>query len=138
MSWFTDLFSSGVSQVIDSVGKAIDENTTSDEEREKIKLALTKELNDFKSKQLTAQADYDKEITKRLISDNEHIITRLIRPLSYCFILFCFVILVFFDGNLGGFAVNKAYIPVIENLLTVMTIFYFGSRGIEKVTKIRK
>ena len=48
MSWFTDLFSGGVAKVVDSVGNAIDKLTTSDEEKQKLKIELEKELNRFK------------------------------------------------------------------------------------------
>ena len=44
MSWFTDLFSSGVSEVVDSVGEAIDKLVTSDEEKGLLKIQLEKEL----------------------------------------------------------------------------------------------
>lgn len=75
------------------------------------------------------------ELTKRLESDNTHPITRLIRPVSYGFAWLLLGIFMFFDGNVGDFSVDKAYLPMIENLIQVMTVFYFGSRGIEKVVK---
>lgn len=75
------------------------------------------------------------EITKRLESDNEHVITRLVRPVSYGLFLILFFVIVFFDGNVGGFEVNPDYIPVIQTLFSTMTMFYFGSRGAEKITK---
>ena len=75
------------------------------------------------------------EITKRLQSDNEHTITRLVRPVSYSLFLILFFVLVFFDGNVGGFEVNPDYISVIQTLFSTMTMFYFGSRGAEKITK---
>ena len=43
--------------------------------------------------------------------------------------------MVFLDGNIGGFKVNEIYVPVIQSLFGTMTVFYFGSRGIEKVAK---
>ncbi len=42
MSWFTNIFSSGVSGVIDSVGTAIDKLVTSDEEKMQLKNELIK------------------------------------------------------------------------------------------------
>ncbi len=75
------------------------------------------------------------ELTKRLQSDNEHPVTRLVRPISYGFILLNLALLMYFDGNIGDFEINPEYIPVIKYLSGVMTMFYFGSRGIEKVMK---
>lgn len=72
-------------------------------------------------------------VTKRWVSDNEHIITRLVRPVSYGFMLALFAIIVLMDGNIGRFHVDPAYIPVIKTLLVTMTIAYFGSRGAEKI-----
>ena len=75
------------------------------------------------------------EVTKRLGMDNEHTITRLVRPVTYGAMFLMFLACVFFDGNLGEFTIDKAYVPVIQSLFGTMTIFYFGSRGIEKVMK---
>jgi|TARA_B110000908_G_C10012898_1_gene339364 hypothetical protein len=78
------------------------------------------------------------EITKRLQIDSEHAITRMIRPVSYAAMFVLFMCVVLFDGNLGSFTIDKAYVPVIQSLFGTMTIFYFGSRGIEKVMKTFK
>ena len=78
------------------------------------------------------------EVTKRLGMDNEHTITRLVRPVTYGAMFLMFLACVFFDGNLGEFTIDKAYVPVIQSLFGTMTIFYFGSRGLEKVMKTFK
>ena len=78
------------------------------------------------------------EVTKRLATDNEHAVTRLIRPVMTGCMFVMFLACVFFDGNLGEFTIDKAYVPVIQSLFGTMTIFYFGSRGIEKVMKTFK
>lgn len=78
------------------------------------------------------------EVTKRLGMDNEHTVTRLVRPVTYGAMFLMFLACVFFDGNLGEFTIDKAYVPVIQSLFGTMTIFYFGSRGIEKVMKTIK
>ena len=78
------------------------------------------------------------EVTKRLAMDNEHAVTRLIRPVMTGCMFVMFLACVFFDGNLGEFTIDKAYVPVIQSLFGTMTIFYFGSRGVEKVMKTFK
>ena len=75
------------------------------------------------------------EVTKRLGMDNEHAITRMIRPVSYAAMFVLFMSVVLLDGNMGSFTIDKAYIPVIQSLFGTMTIFYFGSRGVEKVMR---
>ena len=78
------------------------------------------------------------EVTKRLGMDNEYAITRLIRPLTYGSMFVMFLSMVFLDGNIGDFQIDKAYVPVIQSLFGTMTVFYFGSRGIEKIMKTYK
>lgn len=75
------------------------------------------------------------EVTKRLESDNEHNVTRLVRPVSYAAMFILYMSCIFFDGNLGDFQIREQYIPSITSLFSTMTIFYFGSRGLEKVMK---
>ncbi len=75
------------------------------------------------------------EVTKRLQSDNEHNITRLVRPISYGAMFILYMACIFFDGNLGEFQIKEQYIPSITSLFSTMTIFYFGSRGLEKIMK---
>ena len=99
-------------------------------------------MSETDKKILLSNIEFDiaemKESTERLRIDSEHSITRLVRPVTYMLFSVVFFSLVFFDGNIGGFTVNHVYIPVIETLFSTMTIFYFGSRGIEKVAKTLK
>ena len=75
------------------------------------------------------------EVTKRLQIDSEHSITRMIRPVSYAAMFVLFMAVVLLDGNLGAFTIDKAYVPVIQSLFGIQTMFYFGSRGFEKIMK---
>ncbi len=134
MNFITKLFSGGADKLVDSVSKGLDNLFTSDEERLQAKNILQAEMNNFQIELETKANEYEKEITKRWTSDNEHVITRLIRPLSYIFILILFGVMVMFDGNAGQITIKTAYIPVIETLLITMTVAYFGSRGAEKIT----
>lgn len=136
MGWLGDLFGSSVAGVVDSVGNAIDKLVTSDEEKMQLKNELVKIQLDAKQKQDELDLQFEKEVTTRWTSDNEHIVTRLIRPLSYAWVIIFFTFIMIGDSNFG-FNVKEAYVPVIETLLTTMTIALFGSRGVEKVAQIR-
>jgi hypothetical protein len=138
MGWFSKMVSGSIDKTVDSVGTALDGLFTSDEERLQAKQLITSEMNKFKTTVIEAQGKHDAEITARWKSDNEHSVTRLVRPLSYISVLIVFFIIAFADGNAGGFTLNEKYIPVFEGLLYTMTIAYFGSRGAEKVTKMVK
>ena len=134
----TALLTGGVNKVIDSLGDAIDKLVTSDEE----KLILKNAMLDARMKALeTAEnqaLEMEREITKRWESDNEHIITRAVRPgvvgWSYALLSIAMVA----DGNIGGFSIKEAYIPILETIVITVTIAYFGSRGVEKTSKILK
>jgi hypothetical protein len=100
------------------------------------------EISDLDKELLLKELELDmvemEEATKRLQSDNQYMITRLVRPVSFVLMLLMFISIVLFDGNVGEFTINEAYIPVIQSLFSIMVIFYFSSRGIEKISKIIK
>jgi hypothetical protein len=137
MSWLSELFTSSAAVLVDSVGKAIDSTFTTDEEKLKLKNELTTIFTDHEAVMETKAIEFEQEITKRWTSDNQHWVTRLVRPLSVTFMLALFGIVVLFDGNIGEFSVNPAYIPVIENLLITMVVAYFGARSLDKFTQIK-
>ena len=120
--------------MVDSVGKAIDSTFTTDEEKLKLKNELTTIITNHEAVMETKAVEYEQEITKRWTSDNEHIVTRLVRPISFLWVIILFTVVMIGDTN-WGFVVKDAYIPVLETLLTTMTIAYFGSRGVEKSIK---
>lgn len=130
MSWFSSLISGGVDKVVDSVATGLDSLFTSDQEKLLLRNELEKAMNKFK-------VDMESQITARWESDNEHFVTRLVRPVSYIFMLSILTIIMFMDGNIGEFSINPAYIPLVETLTVTMTLAYFGSRGVEKVTRER-
>lgn len=133
-----DLFTGGVDKVVDSVGNALDKLFTSDEERAKAKAELVKIRQEAHIESIKLANAYEQTITRRWLSDNEHIVTRLVRPAIAIFLYVLFGAVVIADGNIGGFRVNEAYIPVLQTLLTTVTIAYVGSRGAEKIAKIIK
>lgn len=134
MSWLSEIFSSSASAIVDSVGNAIDKLVTSDEERLAMKNELIKIQLEATLKANEQANEAEAQITERWKSDNEHLITRLVRPLSYTWVIVLFSVVMIGDNN-WGFTVKDAYIPVMETLLTTMTIAYFGGRTFEKFKK---
>ena len=135
MSILSKIATAGIDSVVESVGKAVDNLFTSDEERLQLKNQLEQIRVSAKLKQLELAQEQEKEITKRWLSDNEHLITRLVRPISFGLVLSLFGAVVIADGNIGQFKVNASYLPMLENVLITMIFAYFGSRGAEKITK---
>jgi maltodextrin utilization protein YvdJ len=134
----TSLFTGGIDKVIDSIGNAFDELFTSDDERNKAKIKLMQIRQDAHIESFKLANAYEQSIDKRWKSDNEHFITRLVRPAIVIFLFVLFGAVVISDGNIGQFKINPAYIPVLQTLLVTVTVAYFGSRGAEKISKTLK
>ena len=134
MSWLTDIFSTSASAIVDSVGTAIDKLVTSDEERLRLKNELVKIQLEATLKANEQANEAEEQITERWKSDNEHVITRLVRPFSFGWVILLFSVVIIGDTN-WGFTIKEAYIPVLETLLVTMVISYFGGRSLEKFKK---
>lgn len=137
MSWFTNIFSSGVDKVVDSVGTALDNLITSDEEKLILKNALQNAMNTYNLELEKEANKFEGEITARWKSDNDNIITRMVRPMGFIYTYLLFGVVMFADGNIGNFVVKASYIPLLETLLVTYTVAYVGSRGLEKYGKIK-
>lgn len=116
--------------LIKDVGKVIDNLTTTDEER----LAAKQKIEE-----LLEQADKDAQdqVTERwrLDMSSDSFLSKNIRPLVLIYLTFIFTVLSFFDGNIGGFQVDEAYIPIFQSLLITVYGAYFVGRTWEKSKK---
>jgi|TARA_R110000824_G_scaffold24855_5_gene87055 hypothetical protein len=119
-----ELFSGGVTDLVDEV-------VTSQEE----KLVLKNKLKELENNYTKIVED---NITQRWQADtNSSMLARNIRPASLIFLLFIFVVISFLDGNIGEFKLAAGYQGIYQSLLLVAFSAYFGSRGLEKITKIK-
>lgn len=123
------IFSVGASKVIDSIGTAIDGISTSKEEKKILKNQLKEIVLDYENKA-------SQEVTKRWEADAKSgWLPSNIRPLTLIFLTFVFVIISVFDGNIGGFIISPAYVPIYQTLLLCIYSAYFAGRSIEKIKK---
>ena len=141
MSWLTDIFSSNVSNLVDSVGNTIDKLVTSDEERDKLKIEMEAELNKLKIIQLDAIQKYDSEISNRHMADmkSDSWLSKNVRPLSLVFLTVSTVLLAYltiFVLEPDKVALITPWKDLLQILLVTVYAFYFGSRGFEKVNSI--
>lgn len=117
--------------LIKDVGSVIDNLTTSDEERLSAKQKL---------QELLEQADKDaqSQVTARWESDmkSDSLLAKNIRPMVLVFLTVIFVILAFFDGNIGEFKIAEQYVPIFQSLLITVYGAYFVGRTWEKSKKI--
>ena len=123
MSWVTDLFTGGVSSVVDSVGDMIDKLSTTKEEKNQFKLDFAKEMNRFKEIQLTATSNYDAEITKRHVADmaSDSWLSKNIRPFTLAFLTFFVMLLAY----LTLFILDASQEALVEPWLQLFTVLMF-------------
>ena len=134
MSILSSIFNSAVGEVIEKVGVVADSLFTNDEERLAMKNELVKIQLEATLKANEQANEAEAQITERWKSDNEHFITRLVRPVSYAWVILLFSVIIIGDTN-WGFVIKEAYVPVMETLLVTMTVAYFGGRTFEKFKK---
>tara|TARA_R110002167_G_scaffold321195_2_gene527054 strand:+ start:2581 stop:3033 length:453 start_codon:yes stop_codon:yes gene_type:complete len=130
MSLLTSIFAGGAGEVIEKVGGVVDNLHTSKEEKLQLKNELEKILHDANK---TAQEAVSSRWQADMNSDSW--LSKNIRPLTLVFLTIIFVIMSFFDGNIGDFVINDAYKPIYQTLLITVYGAYFAGRSIEKVTK---
>ena len=111
------------------VNNLVDNIITTDEERITLKTKLKEILKQ-------AESSAQEQVTRRWEADSKAgWLPANIRPLTLIFLTFVFVIISVFDGNLGGFAISPAYIPIYQTLLLCVYSAYFAGRSIEKIKK---
>ena len=106
------LFQAITGGLLKDIGKVIDNLHTSDEERLEAKQKL---------QELLEQADKEAQdqVTERWKYDmqSDSLLSKNIRPLVLVFLTTMFTLLVFTDGNIGGFRVQEQYVPIFQSLL---------------------
>jgi len=140
MDWFSKIFSVGASSLVDSIGKAVDSVTTSDEEKLILRNELSKAMNEFKERMEDKILLKERELTIRHSNDmaSDSWLSKNIRPILLIYLVFIISVLSMGDSiSYFNFDVKDSYIELFEVLLITSFSFYFGSRGLEKVTKIK-
>lgn len=116
--------------LIKDIGKVIDNLTTTDEERLEAKRSIQELLE-------KADKDAQEQVTERWKFDmqSDSFLSKNIRPLIMVFLTGMFTLLAFTDGNIGGFKIQKEYIPIFQTLLVTVYGAYFVGRTWEKGKK---
>ena len=127
MGFLSSLLSGAAGEVIEKAGAVIDNLHTSDKEKLDAKNELQKLF-------IEAEQAGQAEVTERWKADMAGTwLSKNIRPLTLVFLTFVFVIMSFFDGNVGSFTISDAYKPIYQTLLLTVYAAYFAGRSIEKV-----
>ena len=127
MSVWNKLFSTGAAKLVDSVGDALDDLITSDDEK------LAAEL---KIKELIAryEADIERNITDRWQSDmaSDSWLSKHVRPMMLVFLVVTTIVMVFIDSGNIDFVVEDKWVDLLQIVLITVIGAYFGGRTIEK------
>ena len=111
------------------VNNIVDELHSSPVEKKELKVKLKEILKQ-------AESSAQEQVTRRWEADAKAgWLPANIRPITLAFLTMVFVLISFFDGNIGQFKINSAYIPVYQTLLMVVYSAYFAGRSIEKIKK---
>jgi len=116
--------------LIKDIGGVIDKLTTTEEERLHAKQKIQELLEE-------ADKDAQQQVTDRWKYDmqSDSFLSKNIRPLTLIFLTIMFTLLTFTDGNIGGFSIQKEYIPIFQTLLITVYGAYFVGRTWEKGKK---
>lgn len=155
MPRYSKLFSAAGIELPATIGKVIDELVTGDEEMKltknqklKIKTAFEVRMRELLVKldnqQTKHEENLESELTERLKLDmkSDSWLSKNVRPMTLIFMTVTVAILAFFtvfDSGLTDTQLKslKEWMPFFTTLMMVIYGFYFGSRGFEKIQKIR-
>jgi hypothetical protein len=101
---------------------------------------LSKEDKEMALKLIEIDIKEMEEVSKRWASDmtSDSWLSKNVRPLTLLYLLVIMTILVIGDSIENSFKVDNVWVDLIKNLLITVVVAYFGSRGFEKYTKIKK
>ena len=130
MSILTKIFSSGAGELIKSVGGALDNLTTSKEE----KLEAERKVKELVS---SYEIEMEKNITERWTMDmkSDSWLSKNIRPLVLVFLVVSTVLMIFIDAGTINFVVEDKWTDLLQLVLITVIGAYFGGRSLEKVKK---
>ena len=113
--------------LIGNASNIIDEVVTTEEEKLSLKLQMKTMIEN-------AKASAQEQVTRRWEADAKAgWLPANIRPITLIFLTTVFVIISVFDGNIGGFSISPAYVPIYQTLLLCVYSAYFAGRSIEKI-----
>jgi len=122
---------SGVEGLVNSLSDAVGKFVTTDKEKEQLHQQMSQITNKF-------FLDYQDQLTERLRIDmkSDSWLSKNIRPMTLIFTTLVVSIMALTSGNLGTFKVQQSWIDLFKTIMVLQYTFYFGSRGIEKITKM--
>jgi len=127
MGLLSNIFSSGATELVKSVGGVLDNLTTSKEE----KLAAEIKIKEILTKY---EVELEQEVTKRWQADmnSDSFMSKNIRPWGLAIMLGLTMLMIFIDSASVNFIVDDSWKSLLLTLLITMVGAYFGGRTYEK------
>ena len=127
MGLLSNIFSSGATELVKSVGGVLDNLTTSKEE----KLAAEIKIKEILTKY---EVELEQEVTKRWQADmnSDSFMSKNIRPWGLAIMLGLTMLMIFIDSASVDFIVDDSWKSLLLTLLVTMVGAYFGGRTYEK------
>ena len=136
MGLLGSIIGNGAGALIKNISDVVDKFVTTKGEKEQAKKELQELIYNH-------EAAMEQELTKRQQADmaSDSWLSKNVRPLTLMFLTLMTVILayltIFFLPS-AKVTLLTPWIDILKQLLEVVFVFYFGSRGFEKVTSIIK
>ena len=130
MSILSNIFSSGATELVKSVGGVIDNLHTSKEEKLAAELKIKQLISDY-------EVEMEKNITSRWEADlkSDSWLSKNVRPMVLIFLIVCTMLLIFIDAGALNFEVKSSWVDLLQLVLITVIGAYFGGRSLEKVKK---
>jgi len=130
MSILSNIFSSGATELVKSVGGVIDNLHTSKEEKLAAELKIKELISNY-------EIEMEKQITSRWEADmkSDSWLAKNIRPLVLAFLVVSTVLMIFIDAGTIKFIVEPKWTDLLQLVLITVIGAYFGGRSLEKVKK---
>ena len=124
------IFSSGATELVKGLGGALDNLTTSKEEKLEAKRKIKELVANY-------EIEMEKNITSRWEADlkSDSWLSKNVRPLTLVFLIVCTMLLIFIDAGAINFNVKDSYVDLLQLVLITVIGAYFGGRSLEKVKK---
>jgi len=130
MGIWSQIFTSGATELVKEVGNVVDELHTSKEERLEAKQKLEQIVFDFESKM-------QEEVTERWKADmnSDSWLSKNVRPLTLMFLVVSTVLMIFIDAGAINFVVDANWKDLLQVVLITVIGAYFGGRSYEKIKR---
>ena len=130
MGILSKIFSSGATELVNSVGGVIDSLSTSKGE----KLEAERKIKELI---LNHESKVQEEVSKRWDSDmkSDSWLSKNVRPITLMFLVLSTVLMVFIDAGAISFEVDEDWKELLKMVLITCIGAYFGGRSYEKIKK---